>query len=264
MLTQDEKILIESIVCEQMVKFADRFKKRHIKDVKKLSGVINSKDKNVFIKALPSELKFYSALVRSYDSALGTLLEGIGFEVAGMKYKVSKKTEGKISIRQQDYINDILNSYKNGGTPDIAHYRDYNTTLFESKEINHVSDYILFDEDTNTYYIIELKSGGNLDKTKSEAQKRALLQQYFILKNITEHDVKLYFATAYNKDGEGNEWKQNFIKAFFAPEELLIGKDFWSFVCKDESGFDVVVNAYSNNIHIISQALEEIKEAYSK
>ena len=44
-----------------------------------------------------------------------------------------------------------------------------------------------------------------------------------------------------DKYGENTEWKQERVKQFFAEDELLIGKDYWNFVCDDPEGFDIVL-----------------------
>jgi hypothetical protein len=74
--------------------------------------------------------------------------------------------------------------------------------------------------------------------------------------------VKIYFGTAYNKYGEGNCWKQERVKQFFAEEELLIGRDYWNFVCNDVNGFDVVFNQYKKSACKIREALSKIKGMY--
>ena len=74
--------------------------------------------------------------------------------------------------------------------------------------------------------------------------------------------MKIFFGTAYNKFGEGNEWKQERVKQFFAEEELLIGKEYWNFVCNDEEGFDIIFEQYKRSADKIRHALNEIKDMY--
>jgi hypothetical protein len=54
----------------------------------------------------------------------------------------------------------------------------------------------------------------------------------------------MFFATAYNRFGEGRPWKQERVRQFFSDDELLIGKDFWDFVCKSDEGYKIVLDAY--------------------
>ena len=74
--------------------------------------------------------------------------------------------------------------------------------------------------------------------------------------------VSLRFATAYNRFGDGIPWEQGRVRQYFAPEELLIGKDFWNFVCKSESGYDIVLSEYKTHANLIIAALNSIKAAY--
>lgn len=62
--------------------------------------------------------------------------------------------------------------------------------------------------------------------------------------------------------GEGAEWKQERVKQFFADEELLIGKDYWNFVCDDEDGFKIIFDQYKQSAAYINEALERIKALY--
>ena len=132
----------------------------------------------------------------------------------------------------------------------------------ESK--THISDYYLVDKDTNEHFLIELKIGGDLDNKKARSEKEALFEQYAILSNTLDKDAKIkcFFATAYNRYGEGKPWKQGRVLQFFSKEELLIGKDFWNFICKSDNGYDIVIDEYTKNAPIIKDALEHIKSTY--
>jgi len=109
-----------------------------------------------------------------------------------------------------------------------------------------------------------LKIGGDLDNKKARAEKEALLEQFAILSNTLERNtsIKIFFATAYNRYGEGKPWRQERVRQFFADEELLIGQDFWNFVCRSDSGYELVLNAYRENAELIKRALESIKTTY--
>ena len=92
----------------------------------------------------------------------------------------------------------------------------------------------------------------------------ALLKEYFMLKNITPEDQKvlIYFATAYNKFGENNSWHQANVERFFSKDELLIGKNYWNFVCIDENGFDIVFDQYKTFLQNIKDSLTRIRNKY--
>ena len=69
-------------------------------------------------------------------------------------------------------------------------------------------------------------------------------------------------ATSYNKYGEGNPWKQGRVLQYFSEEELLIGKDYWNFVCNDEKGFEIVMEQFRKSSYYIKQVLNKIKQMY--
>lgn len=128
----------------------------------------------------------------------------------------------------------------------------------------HESDYYLIDKDNDMHYLIELKIGGDLDNKKARSEKEAILEQYCILTNElqSEDKVKIFFATAYNRFGEGKEWNQSRVRQFFAKDELCISKDFWNLICKSQKGFEIVIDEYKKNAHLINEALDDIKDVY--
>ena len=71
--------------------------------------------------------------------------------------------------------------------------------------------------------------------------------------------LKYFLQQHITKDGEENEWRQERVRQFFAEDELLIGKDYWNFVCDDEQGFEIVYNQYQKSCTYILDALERIK-----
>jgi len=55
--------------------------------------------------------------------------------------------------------------------------------------------------------------------------------------------------------------KKEFVN-FFADDELLIGKDFWNFVCKMDNGYEIVLDAYKERAGMIKKSLDSIKKTY--
>ncbi|MFC1802241.1 TdeIII family type II restriction endonuclease [Patescibacteria group bacterium] len=260
---------IKSIVRTAVESYATGFSARHEGEVDNPNGVINMKIHNVFIAALGSDIQYYSALVRSLDSSLGNMLESMAINIAKLFYDVDKKVEGVLYPEQTSKIAEILEGYKNTDNslkPDGSHYEEVKNIKTKSKVKTkvHVSDYYLIDKETKTHHLIELKIGGDLDNKKARSEKEALFEQYAILSNSLGKNAKIkcHFATAYNRFGENKEWKQGRVLQFFSKEELLIGKDFWNFVCKSEDGYSLVLETYRENAHLIREALESIKKTY--
>ncbi|MBR4573016.1 MAG: TdeIII family type II restriction endonuclease [Prevotella sp.] len=266
----DKEKAIRAIVSSYVEAYASGFSDRHLSEVDDEDGTINMKIHNVFIAALGKEIQYYSALARSLDSSLGNMLEKMAIQIAKLNYEVTQEVEGPIYQDQTDYIAELLELYKNTkGTnhkaPSIEDYRNIiSKNKSESHTKMHVSDYYLKDLETGMHYLIELKIGGDLDNKKARSEKEALLEQFCILSNTlgSEEKVRILFATAYNRYGEGRPWTQGRVRQFFADEELCISKDFWNLVCKDERGYEIVIDEYTKNAHLINEALDRIKDAY--
>ncbi len=251
----DKERAIRAIVKQAIEAYASGFSDRHLSELNDDEGTINMKIHNVFIAALGADIQYYSALSRSLDSSLGNMLEKMAINIASLNFEVTQHVEGPIYQEQTDFIAELLEAYKNTRgidhkKPEVADYTGIsgrNTTVRHSKR--HESDYYLKDPQSGMHYLIELKIGGDLDNKKARSEKEALLEQYCILANSlgSEGKIKIYFATAYNRYGEGNPWKQGRVRQFFAEDELLISSRFWNFVCKSERGYDIVLDEYKKN-----------------
>lgn len=257
---------IRSIVSGAVKSYANGFSTRHLAEVDDENGVINMKIHNVFIAALGPEIQYYSALARSLDSSLGNMLESMAISIAALNYEVSQHVEGVLYKEQTDYIAELLELYKRSSdrrVPKISDYLGITKMIGTAQTKRHESDYYLIDNETGMNYLIELKIGGDLDNKKARSEKEALLEQYCILTNkLGEDKVKILFATAYNRYGEGKPWTQGRVRQFFCEDELCISRDFWNLVCKSENGYDIVIDEYKKNAHFINEALDEIKDAY--
>lgn len=269
-MQEQKKKAIQIVVDTAIQAFAEGMISRYTAEVDDINGVINMKKNNCFIAELGTEFMFYSAFVRSFDSSFGNVLEKMGNNIAKLSYKVKGNISSFILPDQTQRIASILDSYVDHVTvPETGHYCEY-TSIYPkditSYKRNHVTDNYFYNEEKNEHYLIELKASGDLDNKKSRAEKFALLEEYFLLKNELKDDktakVKIFFGTAYNKFGEGEPWKQERVRQFFAEDELLIGKDYWNFVCDDKDGFNVIFEQYKESAEKIRIALNKIKELY--
>lgn len=270
-MDETKKIAIQNIVDSEIKKFADNYETRFTNEVNNPEGVINSKKNNCFVAELGKEFMFYSAFVRSFDSSFGKVLEKIGNEVAKLSYDVRGNIDSFLLPQQSQHMDYIILEYEKHRKPKTSDYCDFTCMIPEdtrSFEKSHVTDHYFYNDDKKEHYLIELKAGGDLDNKKAKTEKLALLQEYFILKNSLrdkpDEKIKLCFGTAYNKYGENSEWKQERVKQFFAEEELLIGRDYWNFVCDDPEGFEIVFAQYEKSALYIKAALERIKVLYFK
>lgn len=118
----------------------------------------------------------------------------------------------------------------------------YRTNLIYSKPV----DLAFFDGDN--WNIMELKAGGDLDSSNAPSNVEKLLTIYV---DMGVENCKAYFATLYNKDGEGNTWKGSVKKHLAYPEMFLIGKNLWTKILPESISFEEFEDIYK-------EALEEI------
>lgn len=261
---------IKVVVDTAIESFSQGLMSRYMDEVDDVSGVINMKKNNCFIAELGEEFMFYSAFVRSFDSSFGNVLEKMGNSIARLSYEVRGNIDSFILPDQINRISSVLDSYIDHTTvPQTSHYTTY-TSIYPrditSYRRTHPTDNYFYSPEKNEHYLIELKASGDLDNKKARAEKTALLEEYFLLKNQLRSDetavIKVFFGTAYNKFGEGRPWRQERVRQFFAEDELLIGRDYWNFVCNDTDGFEVVFQQYRRSADKIRNALVRIKEMY--
>jgi len=258
---------IRTIVRNSVETYASTFSERHLRELDNPDGTLNMKIHNVFIAALGEEIQYYSALARSLDSSLGNVIESMAINIAKLFYEVHTNVEGFITKKQVDFIASLLESYtRNIKKPEINDYVKLRNKTTKDDIINKrkASDYYLIDKTNNLHYLIELKIGGDLDNKKARSEKEAILEQYSILSNSlpAKSKISIHFATAYNRYGEDKPWTQSRVLQFFAKDELLIGKDFWNFICKSNKGYDIVIDEYKKSAFLIINALNLIKESY--
>lgn len=102
--------------------------------------------------------------------------------------------------------------------------------------------------DGENWNVMELKAGGDLDSSNAPSNVEKLLTIYV---DMGIENCKAYFATLYNKDGEGNTWKGAVKKHLAYPEMFLIGKNLWNKILPDGISFEQFEEIYK-------EALEEI------
>lgn len=108
----------------------------------------------------------------------------------------------------------------------LAEDLDYDGAIY-GQEV----DLMIFDPDDEKYKLFEIKASGYLDNSSAPKNIEKLLKFYSCLGN---ENSEVYFATLYNKDGEGNTWNSG-VTTHIAKECLLIGKDFWNVILNDIS-----------------------------
>lgn len=260
---------IRKKVRTNIMEFVNKFETRYMNELNDPTGVINSKKNNSFISHFGNEFIFYSAFCRSFDSSFGKVLEKLSNDIAQISYKVVLDDISSYLLPEQiQRKSNIMNEYDGTVQPKIEDYTSlvaYRPENIDSFKKKHVTDNYFYKSETKEHFIIELKSGGNLDTKKAKAEKESLLDEYFILKNAlsSEEDiVRIFLATAYNMFGEGNDWDQKRVKKYFSDDELLIGQQYWNFVCDDNEGYNIIMDEYLLCSKYILDMIGRIKRAY--
>src|SRR5438309_11592490 len=91
---------IKALVRTAVSTFAAGFQARHEGEIDNPDGILNMKIHNVFIAALGPEIQYYTALVRSLDSSLGNMLEGLAIELAKLFFEVKSNVAGPLAVEQ--------------------------------------------------------------------------------------------------------------------------------------------------------------------
>lgn len=118
----------------------------------------------------------------------------------------------------------------------------YKTSCIYSKPV----DLAFFDGEN--WNVMELKAGGDLDSSNAPSNVEKLLTIYV---DMGIENCKAYFATLYNKDGEGNTWKGAVKKHLAYPEMFLIGKNLWEKILPDGISFEDFEDIYKQALEYI-------------
>lgn len=95
--------------------------------------------------------------------------------------------------------------------------------------------------DGSNWVIMEIKAGGDLDSSNAPSNVEKLLTIYTGLNVLNS---RIYFATIYNKNGEGNTWTGTLKKHMAFPEMFLIGKDFWNTILPKDINYEGFIELY--------------------
>lgn len=109
-------------------------------------------------------------------------------------------------------------------------------------------DLAFLDED-GIWNIMEIKAGGDLDNSNAPANAEKLLLIYMALNKTS---TKPYFATYYNKEGEGNTWKGTMKKYLHYPSMFLIGANFWNKILPPKISFSEFCQIYNEAMRQIN------------
>ena len=152
-------------------------------------------------------------------------------------FRANNEAKGRGKNRIESGVNMI--SIKNVLLPLSNKYK---STTIQTKPV----DLAFFDG--QSWNIMELKAGGDLDSSNAPSNVEKLLTIYV---DMGIDNCNVYFSTLYNKDGEGNTWTGAVKKHLNYPSMFLIGRDFWNRILPDGIKYEEFTKIYQ-------EALEEI------
>ncbi len=267
---------IKQIVFEEFSKLTDLIEKDFAANYKR-------KVNNFLLSQMDESITASMVFVSSFESKSGFAIEACAKRIARLKFGAENvpaivnprnlkhhfdetKISGQIVVTDVDTHNGNLrgeisafranNEAKGAGKKRIESgvtqssikehllplSEKYRTAEIHSKPV----DLAFFDG--AEWNVMELKAGGDLDSSNAPSNVEKLLTIYV---DMGIDNCKAYFATLYNKDGEGNTWKGAVKKHLAYPEMFLIGKNLWNKILPHGISFEAFEEIYK-------EALEEI------
>jgi len=107
---------------------------------------------------------------------------------------------------------------------------------------------------------MEVKLGGDLDSSNAPAQLAKFLTTCAI---AGTPQIEGYFATIYNKDGEGKQFTGT-VRSYLADDMILAGSHFWMKILPTGISFDDFIRLYHEALETIgmNSAIREMVDAY--
>ena len=264
----DTELLIKNIVVEEFSKLLKNiendFNVNYVK--KQYNFLLNQMDNNILANMV---------FVSSFESKSGFAIESVAKRIAilkfgkenvptivnpkGISHNINEENiNGQIIVTNIDTDNSELRGHialfrASNMARGRGRSREESTITQETKNVLcefasqfndgcvHTKPVDLAFFDGEQWNLLELKAGGDLDSSNAPSNIEKLLTIYACL---NEADANIYFATLYNKDGEGNTWKGAVKKHMAYPEMFLIGKDFWNKILPDSIYFERFTELY--------------------
>lgn len=94
---------------------------------------------------------------------------------------------------------------------------------------------------------MEIKLGGDLDSSNAPSQLSKFLTTCAI---AGTPEIEGYFATIYNKDGEGKRFTGT-VRSYLADDMILAGGEFWAKILPDGISFEQFVSLYHQSLEAV-------------
>ena len=270
------KDVIKNIVTEEFSKLTDTIEKDFSNNYKR-------KVNNFLLSQMDEKITASMVFVSSFESKSGFAIETCAKRIARLRFGEENvpaivnprnlkhdidmnSVNGQIVVTDVDTHNGDLrgaisgfrannvatgrgkNRVESGVTQDsirenlLPLAEQFRTNTIQTKPV----DLAFFDGEK--WNVLELKAGGDLDSSNAPSNVEKLLTIYV---DMGIDNCNAYFATLYNKDGEGNTWTGAVKKHMAFPEMFLIGKAFWEKILPENISFEEFEAIYKS-------ALEDI------
>lgn len=233
----------------------------------------NKKRRNFIISQFDDETTAEMVFVSSFESKSGNTIERCAKKFAKLRYgaenvpDVINMTGHNIDIANDENKTQMLVSHVNMSSAElggrITTFRKNNmsegrtpSTLNHEKmqELVQLGNEYIDDKihtkpidlafyDGHIWNIMEIKAGGDLDSSNAPSNIDKLLTIYTGMNTI---NCRAYFATLYNKDGEGHVWNGGVKKFLSYPDNFLIGSQFWNKVLPGGIQFEEFCQLYND------------------
>ena len=226
----------------------------------------NKKNRNFILNQMDDEILASMVFVSSFESKSGNAMEACAKRIARLRYgeenvpNVINMTGHNILIPNNDNKTQLIATHIDIHNPVLQGKLDEfmkshkaagksNPSTLDSeamKELYYLGEEYITEDvytkpvdlafyDGSNWNIMEIKAGGDLDSSNAPSNILKLLTEYTGMHSL---NCRAYFATLYNKDGEGNTFK-GCVKSYLAyPNSFLVGSDLWNKILPANITFD--------------------------
>ena len=240
------------------------------------------KANNFLLSQFDPDVLFYTVFTSSFESKSGNVLENCAKAIARLRYgpdsvpaviqglgsteedvrRYSASSTDQQIILTRKKIGEINHNAgavlslhrKSGRGKNQATTTGINQTILREEITNVVyedSDKLekkpvdLFIRVSNMESLcVEIKLGGGLDSSNAPAQLAKFLTTCVI---AGSPKIEGYFATVYNKDGEGKRFS-GAVRSYLADDMILAGSEFWAKILPGEISFEQFVALYHQSL----------------
>ncbi len=248
-------------------------------------GNFRKKANNFLLSQFDPDVLFYTVFTSSFESKSGNALENCAKAIARLRYgpdsvpaiiqglgatdedirRHTASTTDKQIILTRKKIGEVTSKASSA----LSRHRKSGRGKSQAATIG-ISQRILSDEIVNVAYedsdkleenpvdlfirvseteslCMEIKLGGDLDSSNAPAQ----LAKFLTLCAIANTpEIEGYFATIYNKDGEGKRFTGT-VRSYLADDMILAGSEFWAKILPGEISFEQFVGLYHQSLEAV-------------